>query len=57
MAAPADWRTHESSDCTIRVRRLADGSFVVKLHSGAVSIRANVPAAQIAFLFGTGSPA
>lgn len=51
MVDPSVWRSFESSDCTIRVRTLPGGDFLVKLQAGPISIRTTIPPAQIGFLF------
>jgi hypothetical protein len=44
-------RSFESNNCAIVVETFPDGDFLVRLQSGAVSIRMRVPPAQVEFLF------
>jgi len=51
MLPPNSCRVHESSDSSILVETLPTGNFLVKVQSGAVSIRVVVPREKVGFLF------
>lgn len=51
MQSPKIVRTVESTDCSMMVELTENGNFIVRLQSGAVSIRIGISAESAEYLF------